>query len=366
MYTTRAHGARISTDYTFRGYKVAILENELIRVMLLVDRGGDVMEFRYKPLDIDVMWRSPWGLRPQNSWIPTTSPPGGNWMDHYLGGWQVIFPSGGGPSTYQGAQEGVHGEASLIAWQPEIIADTAEEVGLRLTVTTQRLPFKVVRELRLARQSGALRIQETIENLANVPLHCMWGQHPALGEPLVGPDLELVLPSCRVESGPGTLEAPDRIIPGSKGEWPFLPGPDGKPVDLRRLPPRDQPARAMLFATNLAEGWYAACNPKVGLGFGMSWPLESWPILWLWQELGGSMAAPWFGRTYTAALEPFSSRPDESGAGLAGAVANGTALPVGPAERRTVAYTAVAFPYGSASPGQVRRITPAGEVERTH
>jgi hypothetical protein len=46
-------------EFLWNGYKCLFLENELIRVEILVDKGTDIVEFLYKPFDIDFMWRSP-------------------------------------------------------------------------------------------------------------------------------------------------------------------------------------------------------------------------------------------------------------------------------------------------------------------
>jgi hypothetical protein len=335
------------------------LENELVSVTLLLDQGGSIVEFRYKPLDVDVMYRAPWGMRTWGNWIPTTANARGSWVDHYPGGWQVVFPSGSTASTYKGAEQGLHGEASLMAWEYEVITDTSEEVAILMWIETQRFPFRMERELRLQRGSGALQIRETVENLSPQPMHCMWGQHPAIGEPFLGPDLELHLPSCKITRAPGGADMPGRIIPGTSGSWPYLPGRDGKAVDLRYMPPLEKPAYDMFFVDELAEGWVAACNPKLGMGFGVSWPLELWPHLWIWQELKGSSNAPWFGRAYTMGLEPFSSIPGSEMPGLAGAIENGTALLFAPLERKSLTYQAVLFP----TEGVLQRITQDGEVQ---
>lgn len=360
MYLSRSHGARISCDVIYQGHRLAVLENEKLAVTLLLDQGGSIVEFRYKPKDIDVMYRAPWGMRTWGSWIPTTSPSKGNWMDHYPGGWQVIFPAGSNASSYKGADQGLHGEVSLMTWEYKVILDTPDEVALLMWVEAQRLPFRMERELRLRRGSAALQITETAENVSPEAVHCMWGQHPAIGEPFLGEDLELHLPTCRISRSAGGEDLPGRVVPGTTGAWPYLPGRNGEPVDLRKMPSREQPAADMLFAAELEEGWVAACNPKLGMGFGMSWPLELWPHLWIWQEFNGGSGAPWFGRAYTMGIEPFSSIPGPELPGLAGAVQNGTAMLFNPFEKKSITFQTVAFDYEE---GTVKRITPAGEVQ---
>lgn len=58
----RNFGCRVM-EYLYRGLPTISLENELLRVTVLAGKGGDIFEFLYKPLDVDFMWRSPWGAR---------------------------------------------------------------------------------------------------------------------------------------------------------------------------------------------------------------------------------------------------------------------------------------------------------------
>ncbi len=50
----RNFGCRL-TKIIISGYKAIILENNLVRVTVLVDKGTDIYELLYKPLDIDAM-----------------------------------------------------------------------------------------------------------------------------------------------------------------------------------------------------------------------------------------------------------------------------------------------------------------------
>lgn len=41
-------------------------------------------------------------------------------MDYHEGGWQEILPNFGNGGIYKGAEEGLHGEVSLVPWDFEI------------------------------------------------------------------------------------------------------------------------------------------------------------------------------------------------------------------------------------------------------
>lgn len=95
MYTYgRKQGCRLSLDYTYKGMRVAFLENELIRVGVLLDKGADIFEFTYKPHDIDFLWQSPIPMR--SPFVATSALAEGNFHDYYYGGWQEVLPSAAG------------------------------------------------------------------------------------------------------------------------------------------------------------------------------------------------------------------------------------------------------------------------------
>ena len=67
------HGCRISDAWTFKGMRTIILENELLRVTVLVDKGSDIVEFRYKPRDLDFLYFAPGGIRNPARTIPSAA-----------------------------------------------------------------------------------------------------------------------------------------------------------------------------------------------------------------------------------------------------------------------------------------------------
>ena len=67
----RNFGCRL-TEYVYKGLRTVTLQNELLRISVLADKGTDIFEFLYKPLDVDFMWRSPNGVRNPATFVPTT------------------------------------------------------------------------------------------------------------------------------------------------------------------------------------------------------------------------------------------------------------------------------------------------------
>lgn len=127
------HGCRVSDEWTFRGMRAAVLENDVLRIVVLLDRGAEIVEFRYKPLDMNPLAR--WGeLRNPKDALPSVAASSGTFLDYYVGGWQEIVPNGGPPVTHKGAEYGQHGEVCLVPWASQVIDDTPNCVSLRCTV----------------------------------------------------------------------------------------------------------------------------------------------------------------------------------------------------------------------------------------
>ena len=168
----------------------AVLENELLRVVVLIDKGADVYEFLHKPTDTDFVWRSPWGVRDPSKFVPTTGSHAELWLDQYEGGWQTVLPGGGFPVPVRGHSPGpprrgqtpCRGDAC-------IVEDTPERVALKCWVRTARTPFYFEKTMTLESGSAVLKTDELLVNEGEETTHAVWGEHIAIGEPFLNEGL---------------------------------------------------------------------------------------------------------------------------------------------------------------------------------
>jgi galactose mutarotase-like enzyme len=336
----RNWGARI-LECRYRGMRVVFLENELLRVGVLADKGTDIFEFNYKPRDMDFVWLSAGGVRNPTSYLSTSPDPLATFMDYYPGGWQEIFPNGGAPSSYLGAQFGQHGEVSNLPWDYEIVEDDESAVAVRFSVRTQKTPFYLEKQLRLRSEESRLLVEETLVNESRMSLSVMWGHHLVFGRPFLEE-------GCRIRVPEGTQVVPHdepihpegrRVKGGKTYPWPFAEAESGEEVDLSVLPKRGT-LPEMLYLTGLSRARFEVENPNKNLGLRVEWDLDLMPYLWFWQEYGASNFYPWYGRHYNIGLEPFSSFPTN---GLQVAVDNDSALSIGAGDRRSFSLWVEAF-----------------------
>ena len=292
--------------------RTLVMENELLRISVLADKGTDIIEFLYKPLDLDVLWHSFNGIRSPRNFVTGRMAPGTSFLDFYEGGWQELFPSINEECIYQGAPLGVHGEVCLLPWEFHIERDEPEKIEVRFHVRTPRSPYLLEKTLVLESGKPALLIEERVTNRGAEDLQFMWGHHPAFGPPFLDRSCRIELPSgTRARTTTSDLGRFAVLPQDTEFQWPNIQCPDGKVCDVSRVPPRDSRIYQMFYLRDLPEGRYGLLNSGLGVRFELHWDKNIFPILWVWAPYGGAMGYPWYGRNYNLALEPWSAVPPD-------------------------------------------------------
>lgn len=287
-----------------RGWETVELASDVLAATVVPGKGGDIVSVRYLPADVELLWRSPWGLR-QRGAIANLPDDIGTYMDGYPGGWQTIFPNGGDPVVEHGAQWGMHGEVCATPFDFDLPGD--ETVVLHAVLV--RSPFEITKQVRVT--GDRLELTETITNQGGEPIEVMWSHHPAFGPPLLGG-------ACRLETAARTVLVDDirdtasgDLAIGGRGTWPAVPAKDGTEIDLGSVPPPGAGIDRMAYLTDFDRGWVALRNPDVGLAVELDWDAELFPHAWYWLEANGQTGFPWYQRAYVMAVEPATSIPGQ-------------------------------------------------------
>lgn len=356
MSASRHHwGCRVDDEIVWHGFRALLLQNELLQILVLLDKGAEIVQFLYKPLDVDFIWRAPNPLRHPGSFTPAGASQETPFFDHWSGGWFEVLPNGGPACEYKGAQLGFYAETINVPWECRILEDDPARVRVALSVRTYRTPFLLEKTLTLEAGRPALLIEERLTNEGAEAIDYMWGHHPVVGPPFLDETCVISAPPCNVEifdaeDGPDHRMGLHQVAP-----WPTIADRDGAPLDLRLVPPPSSRTMDNCYLRDMQEGWIAIANARQGVGFGLAWDLATFPYVWLWQALGGGIGWPWHGRTYNVGLEPWSSYPCT---GLAEAVARGSAPRLEAGASVETWLTAAAFHGG----GVVERIARDGTV----
>ncbi len=309
-------------EHVLGGMRAVTIENRFLSATVLPEKGADVYSLVYKPRAMDVLWKSPWGLRKPRIEVFDAATSETAWLEQYEGGWQELFPNGGDACTYGDTMLSFHGEASVSAWDYTVRRRSAGSVVVEFTTALARSPFHLRRTISVDQSLPALIIEERIENRGDQDLHFMWGHHPAFGAPFLDGGCRLQAPARMFLAHDIEIAPVCRIPAGSRGSWPLLDGKEGRKVDLSIVPPSNERIAEFGYLCDLDDGWYGLTNGSLGFGFGLAWPKEVFPYVWFWQEFRGSTADPWKEDCYVMAVEPFTSIP---GVGLVKAIESGTA-----------------------------------------
>ena len=314
-------GAR-AYAWSYQGLTVVSLENEVLRVSVLPEKGSDVVELRHKPSDVNVLLTVPRGWETLLR-APPSSPLTAFYAT-YVGGWQDVLPSAGEASfRFRGAEWGTNYETPLLPWRYRV-SQAAGEASVKLVTELVRYPFRVEKVLRLRDGSDTLVVEERITNLSDEDLEYMWLQHIVFAD-------SLVREGCRVDIAAGTVltHGPPEfselsfLKPGTLSEWPYSVSRSGERVDLSVVPKFSGRVYDMAYVMDLSEGRFAVSSPERGVSVEVEFPREVFRYVWLLYLNGGPCQPPWHGRVRALGVMPCTSYPAR---GLLRAIENETAV----------------------------------------
>ena len=295
------HRCRLSTDWSLRGLRALVLENNLARVTILPDHGGKIHEFVYKPSDRDFLYHNP-------RCLPRVPVYGVNVDNWWSGGVDEAIPTGH-PCSYKGEDYPYLGEVWSQPWSWEVVADNPQQVEIHLTCHTIIAPLRVERWHSLSKDEAILRTRHKVTNVGLHPCEFLWGIHPAFA---ITPECRIDLPVNRVWVAEST---PDWHL-GERGTtytWPYARQRDGTTVDMRRVQPVEAGWHELHHAIELREGWVALTDTATREGVAMTFSPQVFNTIWLWLIYGG------WRDLYAAALEAWTGYPAQ----LSEAVAQG-------------------------------------------
>lgn len=279
---------RVSTDWAFRGLEAVVLENRMLRVIVLPQAGGKIWQITYKPLDTDLLWNNP-------RIGPAKLPLGSRYDDVWSGGWDELFPNDEA-ALIEGESYPDHGELWTGNWTAEPLTQP-DVAGVRLRYVTPISAIEVAKTIRLRADQSCIEFDHCFTNLGRSDFPFLWKLHPAMA---VTPQHRIDFPPMKVclePAFPGTLAG------GSDcADWPIVKTAQGE-VDLRRIPPESARQLYFFYGTEMKENWCALTSTATGLACGLQFDSQVFPCCWLFATYGG-----W--RNYNVAvLEPCTGYP---------------------------------------------------------
>src|SRR6202008_67113 len=213
---------RVSTDWSYRGLDAVVLENRLLRIVILPQAGGKIWQITYKPLDADLLWNNP-------RIAPAKLPLNSRYDDVWCGGWDELFPNDEA-CLIEGESYPDHGELWTGNWSAEPFSQ-AGLARVRLRFVTPISSIEVEKIILLRADEARIEFEYCFTNRGNTRFPFLWKLHPAMS---VSPQHRIDFPAMKVHlepAFPGTLAGA-----AEPADWPVIKTPSGN-VDLRRIPP---------------------------------------------------------------------------------------------------------------------------------
>jgi hypothetical protein len=279
---------RVSTDWSYRGLDAVVLENKMLRIVILPAAGAKIWQITYKPLDKHLLWNNP-------RIAPARLPMSSRYDDVWSGGWDELFPNDE-VAVIDGESYPDHGELWTGKWTAEPFLQ-ADEAGVRLRFITPISSIEVEKTIRLRSGQPRVEFEHCFTNRGQTNFPFLWKLHPAMA---VSTQSRIDFPPLKVRlepAFPGTLAgACDPVV------WPIIETPKG-PVDLRCITPEHTRQLYFFYGTEMKGNWCALTDTAARLSCGLQFDSKIFPCCWLFATYGG-----W--RNYNVAvLEPCTGYP---------------------------------------------------------
>jgi hypothetical protein len=271
----------IDLNWRYRDLQVIRLENEFITIDVLPELGAKIFNFIHRMSNRNLLWHNP-RIPPARQSI------GAKFDDVWSGGWDELMPNDIPTPVLRNEMLQDHGE---IWSQPSEYQINADETSVRFRNLGHVLPTVFEKTISLQPGQSHCTIQYRLTNMAREPIDFLWNIHPAMA---ISPATRLDVPAVR-----GIVEkwGTDHFDAGTIYNWPIIVDRAGQKIDMTRVPPAESNIADQHYLPAVSQGWYGVTDTNTRIGFGMSFPTNVFPNLWLFRTLGG-----WRG-LYTLILE---------------------------------------------------------------
>jgi hypothetical protein len=302
----------MSASHEYRGRRAAVVEDDDVRVTVLVE-GGHIAEIFDKRSGVNPLWTPPWpSIEPSTFTVAHHAEYGTDVDARLLAGLMghnLCVDIFGGPS-HEEAAAGLtpHGEASIARYEIGVTGQT-----MTMAVELPLAALRVEREIELF--GRALKIRERIDNLTGCDRPIGWTQHVTLGPPFLEKGLTGFRASAtRSKVFERAFGHDDYLVPGAVFDWPLAPRADGGVADLRQFTSAaaSNAYTAHLMDASIDDAFFVAFSPRLRLAFGYVWTRRDFPWLGIWEENHSRTHTPWNGGTLTRGMEFGASPMPES------------------------------------------------------
>jgi hypothetical protein len=267
--------ARVSADWSYRGFPAVVMENRRIRVVILPGIGARIAEFVDKENDADLLWHHP---RRKPEPVVFGSAVADAW---WTGGIDDIFPTDF-PCTYRNEQLPYLGELWTNAWDSRI-DEGIDGVSAELRTRTAISPFEVKKTVVLKGEENCFSMDYEIRNIGFAPYDWYFGIHPGL-EVSEGSRLVFPISTAVVDD---TWPAGVLASKGTRYTWPACPTASGGTLDLGVAEGPEAGWWTFQYGLDVREGLLGVINPRHSHAYCTTFEKDFFPNLLFYLGYGG-------------------------------------------------------------------------------
>jgi len=276
------------------GFKGVVLENDFIRITVLPEIGGKMIELRNKLTSTQFL------LEPQNEKGNYTVPEYGDSYSRFdTSGFDECFPSIASTKVKIEDDEisiPDHGELWSRPWNYRLENDS-------IILSIKGRIFDYTFEKRISLDGGKVIINYSVLNNTAKGLPYIWSAHPLLK---VEPQAEIYLPSSDYKMILDSSSDETIGLPGAELPWPYLK----QTTDYSKVQPLEFDKAIKLFEQNPKAGFCCLYNSRKDESILFSFDHQKIKYIGLWLCYGGWPANA-EKKHLTVALEPASGCPDD-------------------------------------------------------
>ena len=272
--------------------KKIVVENDVLRIVVLPELGGKMISLLYKPLNKELLWKTP----DREFQIPEY---GADFEDYDISGFDECFPTISEckypTEPWEGKTVPDHGE--LWGQNHEY---RLEDNQIYLKAKGVEFPYTFEKSIRLV--GNKIMMEYCVTNLSDLHWQILWSAHPLFN---IGEGVSIKLP----ENAEIIIYGDNRNkLKPMKYPCSCIIDKNGDKTDLSRILPGVEPKSLKVFTTPLEQGWVEMAYPGGGPTLKVSFPEKIIPYLGIWINQGGYPSKK--SGDWNLALEPTSSPCD--------------------------------------------------------
>jgi galactose mutarotase-like enzyme len=261
----------------YRGQRASVLENDMLKAVILPERGGKTASIVYKPRNFELL------AQPKGEYPPLA--PGMNFSLGDASGFDDAFPSIDPETVNVGGKQVAysdHGEIWTMSMQADLL-----DGGVMLTGESKLLPYSYQKEIRL--DGDKIIYRYMITHVGGEPFPCMWACHCLMRYET---DMRLSYPK-------GAKYAENVLQSNELGVCGACHALAGGVYDFTSVPPPESLTMVKYYLQGCCgEGWCGCRYPSQSVVCDMEFDAQALPYLGFWLTAGG------YRGEYNCAFEP--------------------------------------------------------------